>query len=254
MRHKMQGIGLTSSRDCLPSLVSVGFAAQIVDANWILFIAWPSPEEWVEISLLLVGISMVVGSWEGYFSSINERPLERVFRFVIDVLIVFLYLILLNSISEFRAFKFWMAIIFTFYVVWDFVSMMEHPQSYANGGANIKRYETVLYSFGALFGRPSDNYPKFSGKASTLLWSSYFWLLVLCHDWSSPGMQLNYALFALLGSVLFRLDKASFRFGGTVDPPPWKASTRFLILFFLFAGSFAYPCALEIVIDLGSKQ
>jgi hypothetical protein len=78
--------------------VSVGFANQLIAMNWIRQGKWP-PEatEIPHIIFSVLGLVLVIQSWEGYFTALESRPLERPVRFYVDTAIVLAYLVLLTN-------------------------------------------------------------------------------------------------------------------------------------------------------------
>jgi len=72
-------------------IVSVGFANEIIRV-----LQRTTSVEIPHILLLLAGLLMIIESWDGYFSALENRPLEQKPRFYLDTIIVFAYLVLLT--------------------------------------------------------------------------------------------------------------------------------------------------------------
>jgi hypothetical protein len=110
--------------------VSVGFASKIGNFEFLSRFAIPSADQLQQLILLVFAMVVVVGSWEFYFQSINKRPLIDWQRFLIDIIIVSLYIVLLRSVTSLDTFLFYLNLIMFFYVVWDVLSMSAYPSHY----------------------------------------------------------------------------------------------------------------------------
>jgi hypothetical protein len=84
--------------------ISVGFAGRLVQMNWIkgTQFVWPTANEWIVLLRLVVGIFVVVSGWEWYHRDIRDRPLNRPWRFYIDIAVVITTILFLFS-SEGRS-------------------------------------------------------------------------------------------------------------------------------------------------------
>jgi hypothetical protein len=76
--------------------LSVGFANQIINMVWLTNGKLPPSNEVPDLLLLIVSLIIIVLSWDGYLRVLQEFPLEDVYRFFLDIGIVFSYLILLQ--------------------------------------------------------------------------------------------------------------------------------------------------------------
>jgi hypothetical protein len=57
--------------------VSVGFANQLIRMTWVTDSQFPQKDELPHIIFLVLGLLLVIQSWEGYFVTINNRPLRN---------------------------------------------------------------------------------------------------------------------------------------------------------------------------------
>ena len=101
---------------------SVGFAAQIGSQKWLVEGRLPNSQEQGPLSLLVCSIVVVVASWEGYFKVISRVKLRDAFRFYLDIFIVLLYIILLNSSLNQRTWHWTLVAIFLCYLIWDILT------------------------------------------------------------------------------------------------------------------------------------
>jgi hypothetical protein len=111
--------------------VSVGFASSVARFQFIQDARMPSSVEFHRMALLLFGMSIIVGSWDFYFTSLTIVPLRDLSRFVLDISIVSLYLVLLASSNHIESFFLCVTVIMFFYVIWDVLSIRAYPQIYA---------------------------------------------------------------------------------------------------------------------------
>src|SRR4051794_33065163 len=88
--------------------VSVGFATTLSKAEWIQQTRLPNVGELQQLAILLTALTATVASWDGYLVSIDKKPLERTGRYVIDLVLVFIYLLLLLTATNPH---WWLAII-----------------------------------------------------------------------------------------------------------------------------------------------
>jgi hypothetical protein len=194
--------------------VSVGFASQLVQQPWIRAGALPTWPETADFLLLCLGLLLVVQSWEGYLRAITSRPLEKVWRFYIDIALVFMYLSLLVISKNRTAFLFLNLVIFLTYVLWDCISFLEfykrdgYPSrslsSYFKGllGPGRRRLTTIIYFGFSLelflvhyFSRPLLLLPMFVSVLGILIGYR--------QDKESPSNVIVYAiLFVPLGILL----------------------------------------------------
>ena len=110
-----------------PVSISVGFATRLIDMDWVKTPAWPSYAEWEQLARVATAIFVIVSGWEWYHRDVRLRPLERPYRFIIDVLVVILGMIFLYSSSHPAVWFLSLIAIFACYVLWDLLSMAEYP-------------------------------------------------------------------------------------------------------------------------------
>jgi hypothetical protein len=77
--------------------ISVGFGAALARMKWLTAGTIPSFGEWSQIEILVVAMTATVLSWDGYLMSIHDKPLLGTWRFLIDVTLVFTYMILMMT-------------------------------------------------------------------------------------------------------------------------------------------------------------
>src|SRR5579864_5087340 len=117
--------------------VSVGFASKIGGFGFLSSLTLPNEEQRHQIILLVFAMTVVAGSWQFYFVSIDKKPLKDWQRFYIDIFIVSLYIILLLSVKSLDVFLFYILLIMLFYVIWDLFSMRAYPLEYGIQNFNL---------------------------------------------------------------------------------------------------------------------
>jgi hypothetical protein len=191
--------------------ISVGAATTIANMTWVQVGTWPCMAEWQQLLILIAALTATVLSWDGYLFAINERPLKNFWRFAIDILLVFIYMILLMTSKLLIWWVFLHAFIYALYAIWDLLTIYDWKSQYyttlPETGAPTVRGVYV----GGL--RDSSNVSR--GPIITLVWGAYFWFLYFLNDralhWLDlPGLKeriVGTTLFVVLGLYLYRRDK-----------------------------------------------
>jgi hypothetical protein len=73
----------------------VGFATTVVNMSWVKAGSFPDYKESEQLARLAVAMLATILSWEGYLLSIQKKPLQDIWRYILDVCLVFIYLFLL---------------------------------------------------------------------------------------------------------------------------------------------------------------
>jgi hypothetical protein len=146
-------------------------------------------DQWRSMLLILISLTIVVSSWEGYFAAISKDPLVDLRRFWIDIVIVFSYLLLELSSS---AYDLWFSIhviIFLEYLLWGWC-------------------RTRLPSYRE---RVAEDTPKHQlSIVITLVWLIYFAAILLLKYSAGFFDQavgfVSIAFAALAGVLMYRID------------------------------------------------
>ena len=195
--------------------ISVGFAATLSNMRWISLGQWPSDAEIEQIMRLLVAFMATVLSWEGYFVALDQRPLNGLPRFIIDVTLVFLYMIFLITTNNQIAFMPILSMIFGLYFIWDVLTIREHLWHYdksvvKSASHNIGYGNVVEIYILAAKGRAGIS----RGPLITFVWAIYIVLLLVMSLAAETTRQsvLVTCFGAFLGLTLYRVDK-QYKFG-----------------------------------------
>jgi hypothetical protein len=178
-------------------------------------LSWPNQKTAQASALLLVAVLTTVLSWEGYLTSLRDRPLLDRTRFFIDIIIVFQYLILLTLYKLPNNFAPWMCVIFATYVTWDYVRILMTTYTTPHGDINRYRakgwFSSIYPLIWGLFSRHEiaigGDRDLYKGPSITVFWLIYF--IVLTEVVAFTGI-LEYwvSVFAIgYGVIMYRVDK-----------------------------------------------
>jgi hypothetical protein len=183
--------------------VSVGFATHIKTLSWIARLPiLPTREDAEQSLLLIIAMITVIESWEGYLRAIQDHPLKDKTRFIIDVVIVFEYLVLLTLSDNLADFTKWIIVIFITYTVWDYATINKFPENY-----KIQGLVTAFKPF-VLGWQNRDRI--YMGPSITLCWTVYFVLFRFISQ--SDGAWSFWLCSAALayGLIVYRIDKSGY--------------------------------------------
>lgn len=191
--------------------ISVGAATTIAKMDWVDAGHWPCLAEWQQLFILVAAMTATVLSWDGYLFSIAERPLTNFWRFAIDIVLVFIYMVLLMTSKLLVWWLFLHAFVYALYAVWDLLSVFDWKSKYYT--ESNKSHQTVRGVYiGGLINSPEVS----RGPIITLGWGLYFGSLYILNDralrWlGAPGLShriFGTTVFVVLGLIFYRQDKA----------------------------------------------
>jgi hypothetical protein len=153
----------------------------------------PVFDQWKTILLLAISLTIVVSSWEGYLGAIERLPLEDAFRFGIDIVLVFTYLMLTLSSQVYGLWFSIHTVIFFEYLVWDMARSNLDAYKQRQAVSPQRRHQLSM--------------------TITIVWFLDFVIIFLLENYtryfdSSLGF-IMIAFAALAGVLLYRRDKKS---------------------------------------------
>jgi hypothetical protein len=187
--------------------ISVGFAATLAKMNWVQNGALPAPAELNQTLILVTALLAAVLGWESHLAATTEKPLFGFWRFLVNLVLVFIYMFLLMASAHPECVLWTLAVIFVFYVVCDLLSMREQIASYDPALAGAPRAgATQIWNVyaGGFAGRPQVS-PE---PAITLAWTGYFVLLAVIANGRAYAHIRTTCVLALIGLVGFWIDAA----------------------------------------------
>lgn len=153
--------------------ISVGAATTLYQMRWVQHGRPPCMEEYQQLLILVAAMTATVLSWDGYLWSVEQRPLRNIWRFAIDILLVFIYLLLLMTSQLLTWWLFIHALIYLLYALWDLLSVKDwiaafYPPDRATDRLTIRG----VYVEGLRDGANESR-----GPIITIGWGVYFWAL-----------------------------------------------------------------------------
>ncbi len=209
--------------------ISVGFATTLARMTWVEKGRWPELGEREQIFVLIVSLIATVLSWDSYLLSIMYKPHRKPGRFVIDIVLVFVYMFLLITSKHPSIWMFNLTAIFTLYVIWDVLTVREHISQFdagitRNDSASVKISEVLrVYARGAIDDNAIDR-----GPINTFVWAMYFGTLAVLFLLFRKDHMFVTGVFVLAGLVAYRIERDC------------RMKHRFLIYFGLLLSAFVY--------------
>jgi hypothetical protein len=181
-------------------IVSVGFANQLARLPWIedAHPHFPQAGDWPQIMVLIVSLVLIIQSWEGYFTALEDRPLETLDRFYLDTAIVFSYLVLLTVAHGTAAFLFMIWIIFCLYLIWDYLTFKKYHVCYQRDNGKIGEY---LLGLRTAIADPQSPFRSKLFTVMALMWFVEVYIIYLQRKNWSP---LFFAIMVLAGLLMYR--------------------------------------------------
>lgn len=199
--------------------IGVGFGTSLLTLpqKWLGQHTWPTWPDWQQFFLLIMALVVTVLSWDGYILTFKKAGEEKDVRFVIDITLVFAYIILMYTSKNSYAFMSILAVIFFLYFVWDLLTVLQFPRTYDfRDRRTAKRTTTRFCQLWSIYWGGLRRSPHIGrGPIITFLWAAYFWVLLALLSWShiSPPHHFHIilvCLFSLYGLFLYRWEKHTF--------------------------------------------
>lgn len=164
--------------------------------------------------MFLAGIWTIAASWVGYHRSVQVRRIQGDARFILDIVLLALYIFLLIYFRAPFAIAILMASVYAVYIAWDYFKTVEYPQDFyenAPSAGSILVPNGLTYLWRCLIEWLS---PTAGGKlrsgAVTVGWSLVFLLLVPLSAWtwvSTDVGKIAFSLVLVLANLSYRSDK-----------------------------------------------
>jgi hypothetical protein len=202
MPEKREDIRKDLMRRWFAVAISVGFASALIQMGWVNDGRLPTAPEWQQLCRLAVALTAVILSWEGYFFSIETKPLKDSGRFFLDFILVLLYMVLLYTSKLPNFWLFIHSVAFLIYITWDILSIHQYRSNYAFVPAPPNATVLQIYT-GGLLGK--EGY--YRGPIITITWALYFIALASLQLIFRTFDAFIFAPFALVGLINYRHDK-----------------------------------------------
>lgn len=218
--------------------IGAGLTSTLIQMDWLKNGTLPTAHEFEAMSVLGTGFVLMILSWEGYLRSIGKRPLEQWPRFVLDILLVTLYMIFLVTSKNRTFFLPILAFVFLLYVVWDILSILEYPEQYdkrpREPEQKLKPTDVGARKIAEIYAQGFLGADYFNrGPIITLSWTIYFLSLLWIDSAFGTAIYLD-CLAAVTGLVLYRVDK-DYKKSTSVDIAGFSMRCRAIVIAGLLA-------------------
>lgn len=105
--------------------------------------AWIAAPSQNLVTFADVGIAytLVVTSWVGYHYSTRILPIKNVFRFVVDIALLFLYYLTFVNVQSFALISIILFLVFLLYFVWTAIRLVEYPNERKRLNLDTRAYQ-----------------------------------------------------------------------------------------------------------------
>jgi len=141
------------------------------------WLAQPSENAFGIATLLLV-YGLVITSWVGYHRSTRIYPIKNPLRFVIDVVLLFLYYMGFVEANNFQMIVWIFFYAFLSYTVWDIVRILEYFNKKERRSDLLKRLG-ITALFAAIFFVTAEVYVSINKEIVGVAWAFFVFILVL---------------------------------------------------------------------------
>ncbi|WP_339026630.1 hypothetical protein WI604_17805 [Bradyrhizobium symbiodeficiens] len=191
--------------------IHIGFVEGLLNEHWLHERVFP--HTWADFANLALFVSAfwtIVASWVGYHKSIQSKPIMGQRRFVLDILLLALYIFLLLYFRDPIAEAIILAAIFTLYISWDFYKTVEYSDRYYNSAPVPSGLVFLSWCF-AEWLQPGRHI-HLRSEAITVGWTAFFFVLIplaLLPLSGSDGGKFAFAAIFVLANTIYRYDKGS---------------------------------------------
>jgi hypothetical protein len=173
----------------VPIALSVGFAARLVDIDWIKKGTPITYDELEQFARLFTGVFVAVSGWEWYHRDLRWHPLDDAGRFFVDVAVVITTIVFLYSAKDPAHWFGFLILIFALYLIWDALTFRQYKQDFYPSTSDLGFYPL-------------------RGPITDALWTFYFIALAYAALW--PFSKYDYqtfvdCLFVFVGALSLRL-------------------------------------------------
>jgi hypothetical protein len=217
--------------------VHIGFVEGLLKESWLHDRNFPTHlGDWANLSLFVAAFWTLVASWVGYHKSIQTKPIIRGERFVVDILLLTLYILTLLYFRDPFALGVLMFAIYVLYIAWDFYKTKEYKDTYY--GAQATETPGVMKYLGLCLGEwlKPGLHPNLQSVVVTFGWAVFFLFLVpftLFPETRTEWGKIGFAATLIVANSIYRFDKRSS--GVWIYSTPFKmfmaAMVGFVILY-----------------------
>lgn len=130
------------------------------------------------IATLLLVYGLVITSWVGYHRSTRVYPIRNPLRFVIDVLLLFLYYMGFVNAGNFETVNWVFFFVFASYIAWDVFRVVEY-RNQKNLIRELLKRLAISIAFAVVFFVSTVSYVYMKDKITGIQWGFFTILLML---------------------------------------------------------------------------
>lgn len=187
--------------------IHIGFVEGLMRETWLEQRSWPHPSDWPNLAMFVVGLCLLVSSWVGYHHSISLKWIRGSARFILDVVLLILYILLLVYFERVLFFSIFMFAVFAVYVAWDYFKTVEWHENFYD---NVREATVCSYlneCIRLLF-NPYDVKARLINESVSLGWMLFFFVLsVWSYGITGNNGKYAFAAVSCAGLFAYRSDK-----------------------------------------------
>jgi hypothetical protein len=109
--------------------IHIGFVEGLLQEEWLHHRYVPTQlDDFANLFMFIAAFWTIVASWVGYHKSIQAKPIIGPMRFVLDIILLALYILLLLYFRKPLGVAILLTAIYCVYVAWDFYKTNEYPK------------------------------------------------------------------------------------------------------------------------------
>ena len=202
------------------AVLTVGLTPEIIGFKGMLSEGWVmgamagksvdlTSQEIVHLIAFATGVSTLLLSWFGIHASLQARPIKYgstwgMFRFILDVALIFSYGLVLLFFRQLTAVVFLLMLIYGTFVIWDIFKIAEYRDEYFDP----RRIQHLRLSVRAPVSSARSLIAYFPRQFVSLWFAICFSVLWIVSSIGVPLAQVSIALLALLFTALYRIGKS----------------------------------------------
>jgi Ca2+/Na+ antiporter len=187
--------------------IHIGFVEALLKQDWLHDRVFPQQLiDLANVAMFIAALSVLVASWVGYHESINVLAIKGNGRFVLDIVLLILYILLLLYFEKPWYIAVWMVLIFMVYCWWDYLKTREYPQRYYGENPG----DLVNYLTRCFLGWCNGREPTLMGGAVNLGWTIVLAIVAPLAFLPATNTEVGKLVFAVglvSANIAYRYDK-----------------------------------------------
>jgi hypothetical protein len=213
--------------------VHIGFVEGLMQETWLESRSFPTRlDDLANVSLFIAAFWTIVASWVGYHKSIQNKPILGGARFVLDIMLLGLYIFLLLYFKNPIGLSAIMIVIYCLYIAWDFYKTKEYTATYYHHTQppNGLGYLGLCLADWLRPGRHDELRSEVITVGWTVFFAALFPFTLLSVMMTIEG-KIVFALVLIIANTIYRYDKISH--GAWICSTPFKLFIASMICFLI---------------------